>query len=66
MLPVFEDGNETGLLITEIECLFGVPEHYTDTNNLSITDRRKLLGKAWCVPVITEILEPLAEDLRKI
>ncbi|KAK3907352.1 DNA (cytosine-5)-methyltransferase 3B [Frankliniella fusca] len=66
ILPVFEDGNETGLLITEVEALFGLPTHYTDACNLSITDRRKLLGRAWCVPVITQILKPLAEELSRL
>lgn len=59
-LPVAEDGRDTHLLITEQEVLFGFPAHYTDGPNLSISDRRKLLGKAWCVPVVEDLLRPLA------
>jgi len=66
VLPVFEDGTETDLFITEIESLFGLPRHYTDTNNLSITDRRKLIGRAWCVPVIAEILSSIADDVQML
>ncbi|KAK3919745.1 DNA (cytosine-5)-methyltransferase 3C [Frankliniella fusca] len=66
ILPVFEDGYETCLLITEVEALFGLPKHYTDACSLSITDRKKLLGRAWCVPVIIQILKPLAEELSRL
>ncbi|KAK3916470.1 DNA (cytosine-5)-methyltransferase 3B [Frankliniella fusca] len=66
ILPVFEDGYETCLLITGVEALFGLPTHYTDACNLSITDRKKLLGRAWCVPVIIQILKHLAEELSRL
>lgn len=61
MLPVIEDGQETGLLITERERLFGFPSHFTDGPNLSINQREKLLGKAWSVPVVEKILSPLTK-----
>ncbi|XP_034250164.1 DNA (cytosine-5)-methyltransferase 3C-like [Thrips palmi] len=51
-LPVTEEGIPSHLYITEQEELFGFPPHYTDGPNLSVTDRRKLLGKSWCVPVL--------------
>ncbi|KAK3918988.1 DNA (cytosine-5)-methyltransferase 3B [Frankliniella fusca] len=49
-----------------LEALFGLPTHYTDACNLSITDRKKLLGRAWCVPLIIQILKPLAEELSRL
>ncbi|XP_034251362.1 DNA (cytosine-5)-methyltransferase 3C-like [Thrips palmi] len=59
LLPVIQDGHETGLLITERERLFGFPTHFTDGPNLSIRKRECLLGKAWSVPVVEKILSPL-------
>ena len=58
-LPVMEDGQEDGLLITERERLFGFPEHFTDGPDLSINQRRILLGRSWSVPVIKSIFFPL-------
>lgn len=42
-----------------MEKLFGLPEHYTDVQNISTTIRQKLLGKSWSVQVICELLTPL-------
>ncbi|XP_034232825.1 DNA (cytosine-5)-methyltransferase 3C-like [Thrips palmi] len=56
-LPVTEEGVPSHLYITEQEQLFGFPSHYTDGPNLSVTDRRKLLGKAWCIPVVVDLLK---------
>lgn len=61
LLPVIEDGKESALFITEMEQLFGLPESFTDGPNLSITARRRLLGKCFCVPVIQDLLAPLKD-----
>lgn len=53
------DGRQSSLLVTEEESLFGHGAHFTDVGNLSITTRRILLGKSWCIPVIVELLRPL-------
>lgn len=58
---VIMDGQETSLTVTELEKLFGLPEHYTDVLDLSPRQRQSLLGKSWSVPVIQNILEPLKE-----
>lgn len=63
-LPVMQDGNEDGLLITERERLFGFPSHFTDAD-ISLTKRQRLLGRAWSVPVIEEILFPLTTLYKK-
>lgn len=60
-LPVMDDGSESCLLITERERLFGFPAHFTDGPNLSLHRRQCLLGNAWSVPVIQNILQPLTE-----
>jgi hypothetical protein len=49
------------LWLQEIEKVFGFPQHYTDVGNISRTDRQKLLGHAWSVPVIAHIFTPLKE-----
>ncbi|XP_071492527.1 DNA (cytosine-5)-methyltransferase 3A-like [Diadema antillarum] len=61
ILPVIMNGKEDGLWATELERLFGFPDHYTDIGNLSRTNRQKLLGKAWCVPVIKHLMAPLKD-----
>ncbi|XP_034254508.1 DNA (cytosine-5)-methyltransferase 3C-like [Thrips palmi] len=63
-LPITEDDQDGYLYITEEESIFGFEEHYTDVN-LSITDRRRLLGRSWCIPVIKSLLQPLADVLRE-
>lgn len=60
-LPIEMNGVEDGIWVMELERLFGFPEHYTDVGHLSPTTRHKLLGKAWCVPVIKHILSPLKQ-----
>ncbi|KAK3916373.1 DNA (cytosine-5)-methyltransferase 3B [Frankliniella fusca] len=52
-------GIPLSLSVTEQEAVFGFRPHYTDTGHLSITQRRKLPGKSWCVPVVKDILKPL-------
>ncbi|PIK38215.1 putative DNA (cytosine-5)-methyltransferase 3B isoform X8 [Apostichopus japonicus] len=61
VLPVQMDGKEDGLWCTELERLFGFPDHYTDVCNLSSTGRQKLLGQCWSVPVIYHLLAPLKD-----
>eukprot|EP00057_Strongylocentrotus_purpuratus_P032374 XP_787412.3 PREDICTED: DNA (cytosine-5)-methyltransferase 3A [Strongylocentrotus purpuratus] len=61
ILPVIMNGREDGLWSTELERLFGFPDHYTDVGNLSRTARQKLLGKAWSVPVIRHLMAPLKD-----
>lgn len=52
-------GNKINFLwLNECEKLFGLPEHYTDYG-LSPQKRQVLIGRAWSVPVIYKILEPL-------
>ena len=50
---------EDGLWLTEIERIFGFPEHYTDVGNMGQRPRQRLLGKSWSVPVIRHLLSPL-------
>lgn len=41
--------------------IFGFPSHYTDVGNTSLKERQTLLGRAWSVPVIEHILQPLTK-----
>lgn len=59
-LPVLEAGKSSKLTVTEIELLFGFPEHITDCGNLSATRMAKLLGRSWSVDAVTHLLKPLA------
>jgi hypothetical protein len=59
ILPVEMNGNRDTLWMTELEIIFGLPIHYTDTGNLQIGKRQQLLGRAWSVPVVKHILQPL-------
>ncbi|XP_053376999.1 DNA (cytosine-5)-methyltransferase 3B-like [Mercenaria mercenaria] len=45
--------------VQELERLFGLPAHYTDVGQLTHEGRRRLIGKAWSVPVIKHLLAPL-------
>ena len=47
------------LWLPEIEEVFGFPRHYTDVGNLSRSERQKLLGHTWSVPIITFIMSKL-------
>ncbi|XP_078376058.1 DNA (cytosine-5)-methyltransferase 3A-like isoform X2 [Oculina patagonica] len=49
------------LWITEMERLFGLPSHYTDVSNMGRSQRQRLLGKSWSVPVIRHLLSPLKD-----
>ncbi|KAK3576767.1 hypothetical protein CHS0354_014582 [Potamilus streckersoni] len=59
IFPVTMDGRDDIVWVTELERVFGFPSHYTDVGDLNITKRRKVLGKAWSVPVIKHLLSPL-------
>ncbi|EDO34131.1 predicted protein, partial [Nematostella vectensis] len=66
ILPVAvnDDGGqerEDILWCTEMERLFGFPSHYTDVNNMGRTQRQRLLGNAWSVPVVRHLLSPLKD-----
>lgn len=66
LLPVqyvASDGHEKEdiLWITEMERLFGLPSHYTDVSNMGRSQRQRLLGKSWSVPVIRHLLSPLKD-----
>ncbi|ESO93261.1 hypothetical protein LOTGIDRAFT_119453 [Lottia gigantea] len=59
--PIKMDGQDAGIWIPELERVFGFPSHYTDVQNLPSTRRQKLLGKAWSVTVLKNILKPLKQ-----
>ncbi|XP_039256115.2 DNA (cytosine-5)-methyltransferase 3A-like isoform X3 [Styela clava] len=56
------EGQKDILWVTEIERIFGLPDHYTDKFNLSSSKRQKVLGKSWSVPVIKHLLTPLRDQ----
>uniref|UniRef100_A0A3Q4GWT7 DNA (cytosine-5-)-methyltransferase n=1 Tax=Neolamprologus brichardi TaxID=32507 RepID=A0A3Q4GWT7_NEOBR len=60
-LPVLYNGKEDKLWITELERVFGFPKHYTDVRDMNRQQRQKVLGKAWCVPVVRHLLAPLKD-----
>jgi len=57
--PVEMDGNSDTLWMTEMETVLGLPIHYTDAGEMSLTKRQHLLGEAWNVHVIKHILQSL-------
>ncbi|XP_060847967.1 DNA (cytosine-5)-methyltransferase 3C-like [Rhopalosiphum padi] len=64
--PVCQDGQYTGLYITEIEAIFGLPQHFTDVGDLSIASRQKLIGRAWSVQVISKLFLLFEDTFAKI
>ncbi|XP_074537363.1 DNA (cytosine-5-)-methyltransferase 3 beta, duplicate a [Halichoeres trimaculatus] len=60
-LPVSMNGKEDYLWCTEIEQIFGFPKHYTDVNNMGRSQRQKVLGRSWSVPVIRHLFAPLKD-----
>ncbi|KAF6027831.1 hypothetical protein EB796_013863 [Bugula neritina] len=58
---VVMNGQSDKLWPTELEKVFGFPEHYTDVGNLAPGKRQKLLGRSWCVPVVEHLLKPLTK-----
>ncbi|XP_051510104.1 DNA (cytosine-5-)-methyltransferase 3 beta, duplicate a isoform X2 [Myxocyprinus asiaticus] len=60
-LPVTMNGKEDYLWCTEMERIFGFPKHYTDVNNMGRSQRQKVLGRSWSVPVIRHLFAPLKD-----
>ncbi|KAM4610617.1 DNA (cytosine-5-)-methyltransferase 3 beta, duplicate a [Polymixia lowei] len=60
-LPVSMNGKEDYLWCTEMEQIFGFPKHYTDVNNMGRSQRQKVLGRSWSVPVIRHLFAPLKD-----
>ncbi|XP_019907657.2 DNA (cytosine-5-)-methyltransferase 3 beta, duplicate a isoform X3 [Esox lucius] len=60
-LPVEFNGKEDYLWCTEMEKIFGFPKHYTDVNNMGRSQRQKVLGRSWSVPVIRHLFAPLKD-----
>ncbi|XP_077369408.1 DNA (cytosine-5)-methyltransferase 3C-like isoform X2 [Festucalex cinctus] len=60
-LPVSMNGKDDYLWCTEMEQVFGFPKHYTDVNNMGRTQRQKVLGRSWSVPVIRHLIAPLKD-----
>ncbi|KAM9342417.1 uncharacterized protein KZ484_015140 [Pholidichthys leucotaenia] len=60
-LPVSMNGKDDYLWCTEIEQVFGFPKHYTDVNNMGRSQRQKVLGVSWSIPVIRHLLAPLRD-----
>ena len=54
------------LWLQEIEQVFGFPEHYTDVGYMSCSERQKILGHAWSVPVIKSIFQHLKGYVREM
>ncbi|XP_066526422.1 uncharacterized protein [Hoplias malabaricus] len=59
--PVTMNGKDDNIWITELEKIFGFPKHYTDVKNMGRTQRQKVLGKSWSVPVIRHLFAPLKD-----
>ena len=55
------DGSVLPLTINHCEALQGVPENYTETIGVCKTDRHKMLGNGWTVPVIEHIFSFIPE-----
>lgn len=41
--------------------IFGFPKHYTDVNNMGRSQRQRVLGRSWSVPVIRHLFAPLKD-----
>lgn len=55
--PVKEHGIGCALTVVEKERVLGFPDQFTDTGDLSPAQRKRLLGKAWCVNTVTNIFK---------
>lgn len=60
-LPVMMNNKEDYLWCTEMERIFGFPKHYTDVNNMGRSQRQRVLGRSWSVPVIRHLFAPLKD-----
>jgi hypothetical protein len=58
VFPVKINGNMDTLWMAELEVIFGLLIHYTDTGNLQLS-KPQLLSRACSVPVVKHILQPL-------
>ncbi|KAG7281087.1 hypothetical protein CRUP_027624 [Coryphaenoides rupestris] len=47
--------------IRQGKSVFGFPKHYTDVNNMGRTQRQRVLGRSWSVPVIRHLFAPLKD-----
>lgn len=54
--PVKKGTKRRKLFINLYEKIFGLPESYTDAQDLNIRSRRQLLGNAWSVQTVEQIL----------
>lgn len=61
LFPVLFNGEPSSLTTNEIELLLGLPRAFTDCDKLSARQRLKLLARAWSVPTVMAILQPLSE-----
>jgi len=57
--PVEMSGSADTLWVTELETIRGLPVHYTDAGEMSLTKREHLLEEAWNVHVVKHVLQPL-------
>ena len=55
------NGVPAPIRINEVACLFGFERNYLDVNDMSKSDKLKLIGNAWCVHTGTQILRSLKE-----
>lgn len=55
------DGGVLPLTINQCEVLQGVPENYTETIGVPMTERYQMLGNGWTVPVIEHIFSFIPE-----
>ncbi|XP_071164263.1 putative leucine-rich repeat-containing protein DDB_G0290503 isoform X2 [Mytilus edulis] len=59
--PVTMNGKDDIIWISELERVFGFPDHYTDVGNIPVTKRRQMIGRAWSIPVVKKILNTLTD-----
>ncbi|XP_052103473.1 uncharacterized protein LOC127736951 [Mytilus californianus] len=59
--PVTMNGKDDIIWISELERVFGFPDHYSDVGNITVTKRRQMIGRAWSIPVLKKILNTLTD-----
>ncbi|CAC5368096.1 unnamed protein product [Mytilus coruscus] len=59
--PVTMNGKDDIIWISELERVFGFPDHYTDVGNITVTKRRQMIGRAWSIPVLKKILNTITD-----
>ena len=60
-LPVSHNGKDDDMWMHEKERVLGLPDHYTDYCNLPKTKRQILIGRAWSIPCIKDIIKDLSK-----